>query len=206
MSNLKEIFKIQSTLQKKFNTDFLTKESLSINKFKQRVCDMLKNYISVDKIDRLENLHKVLLNKDMIHYNDTGVNDVTKIFYEKDVEMESIYHEFITKDLLPYFGFDFYFQNTPNIRFHFPGADNSDHYPRWHSDMHYGHPPKEINILIPLTINKDFGFRVIGLDKSNDYFKESNYNLEKSMDDFLSNKSLQDELEKNSIGNWEYLD
>ena len=54
MSNLKEIFKIQSTLQKKFNTDFLTKESLSINKFKQRVCDMLKNYISVDKIDRLE--------------------------------------------------------------------------------------------------------------------------------------------------------
>tara|TARA_R110002020_G_scaffold336383_1_gene551589 strand:+ start:5130 stop:6014 length:885 start_codon:yes stop_codon:yes gene_type:complete len=198
-----------SSIQKKFNEDYLFFESNYIDKFKNRVKELLeeKNIINNLGLDSMENLHDMLLNDDMRHYDDySGVNEVGKSFYDLDTKLEKIYHEFIVKELVPFFGFDFYFQKQPTIRFHFPDSKNSDHYPRWHSDIQYGHPPMEINALIPLTLNKDFGFRFYDVKNSSRIYKNKNYNLDESLEEFITNKELQDKLEQDSFKGVENMD
>jgi len=196
-----------STIQKKFNSDYLFLDSGYIGKFKDRVRVLLENKGITNKIDSMENLHNELLDDDMRHYDDySGVNQVGKSFYDLDPELEKIYHEFIVKELVPFFGFDFYFQKQPTIRFHFPDSNNSDHYPRWHSDIQYGHPPMEINALMPLTLNKDFGFRFYDVNGSSKMYKTKNYNLDESLKEFITNKELQKKLEEESLKGVENMD
>ena len=197
-----------STLQKNFNSDYLFLDSKYIDKFKNRVRELLKekNIINDLGLGSMENLHDILLNDDMRHYDDySGVNEVGKSFYDLDPKLEKLYHKYIVEELIPYFGFDFYFQKQPTIRFHFPDSQNSDHYPRWHSDIQYGHPPMEINALIPLTLNKDFGFRFYGVEDSSKIYNTKDYNLNECLEELVNNKELQKKLEKESLKGVEYM-
>ena len=177
-------YKKVSTIQKKFNEDYLFLDSKYINEFKDRVRGLLEEKEITNEIDSMENLHNELL----------------------DPELEKIYHKYIVEELIPHFGFDFYFQKQPTIRFHFPDSKNSDHYPRWHSDIQYGHPPMEINALIPLTINKDFGFRFYGVNDSSKIYNTKNYNLNECLEELINNKELQKKLEKESLKGVENMD
>ena len=200
-------YKKVSTIQKKFNEDYLFLDSKYINEFKDRVRGLLEEKEITNEIDSMENLHNELLVDEMRHYDDySGVNTVGKSFYDLDPELEKIYHKYIVEELIPHFGFDFYFQKQPTIRFHFPDSKNSDHYPRWHSDIQYGHPPMEINALIPLTINKDFGFRFYGVNDSSKIYNTKNYNLNECLEELINNKELQKKLEKESLKGVENMD
>ena len=200
-------YKKVSTLQKTFGMDYLFLGSKYINEFKDRVKTLLKEKNITGELTGMENLHNELLNDNMRHYDDySGVNEVGKSFYDLDPELEKIYHKYIVEELVPYFGFDFYFQKQPTIRFHFPDSKNSDHYPRWHSDIQYGHPPMEINALIPLTLNRDFGFRFYGVEDSSKIYNRKNYNLNECLEELINNKDLQKKLEEESLKGIENMD
>ena len=74
-------------------------------------------------------------------------------------------------------GIDFYFQKTPTFRFHFPNAQNHTHYPRYHTDVNYGHPPEEINLLIPITANQTLGFKILDVENSKKVMSTVNYDF-----------------------------
>ena len=196
-----------STLQEKINKDYVFLDSKYIEQFKNRVKEILVEKGIANEIGDLENLHNMLLNDEMRHYDDySGVNDVGKSFYDLDPKLEKLYHKYIVEELIPYFGFDFYFQKQPTVRFHFPDSKNSDHYPRWHTDIQYGHPPMEINALIPLTLNKDFGFRFFGVHDTSRIYNDQDYNLSESLDEFINNKHLQKKMIEESLKPAEYMD
>jgi len=101
--------------------------------------------------DDLENLHKTIA-PELKDYNfDDGVNKVTAFLYDTDDRFIRIYHAMVKNCLQKHFPYPFYFQATTTLRIHCPDGKNSDHYPRYHTDINYGHPPEEINIWLPLT-------------------------------------------------------
>ena len=163
-----------------FNTDHLYIQTKFIKQFRNRIVELLIDKKLVNKkFTNLENLHNEILNKDLINYEfESGVNGITKLFYDVDDKLINIYINFLT-ELHKKLKFDFYFQQTPTIRFHCPNAKNSEHYPRYHNDCLYGHPPQEINIWMSLTKNKTTGLDLIGFDKSKQWMSEYNFDINK---------------------------
>ena len=102
----------------------------------------------------------------MTNYDfNSGVNGITKKLYDIDESFINTYYLFL-QDLYKQLNFNFYFQATPTIRVHCPKAKNENHYPRYHNDVFYGHPPEELNVWFSLTDNKHSGFNVINFDNS----------------------------------------
>lgn len=99
----------------------------------------------------LENLHNVISPEMKAYGFDDGVNKITTYLYDTDAQFAAHYHRFVKEAIAPHFPYAFYFQATPTIRIHCPNGENAHHYPRYHTDIGYGHPPEEINIWIPLT-------------------------------------------------------
>ncbi len=126
----------------------------------------------------LENLHEVM-SDDMRAYNfDDGVNKISTYFYDTDAQFKAVYYRFIGFVRENYVKEPFWFQATPTIRIHCPDARNSHHYPRYHSDISYGHPPQEINFWLPLTdILSGHGFRVMSLESSVNALKKFDYDF-----------------------------
>tara|TARA_R110000751_G_scaffold14073_5_gene46212 strand:+ start:215 stop:1024 length:810 start_codon:yes stop_codon:yes gene_type:complete len=160
-------------------------------KFRNETLRLLKEkkIINNDVVD-LENLHNHVIDKSLMDYDfGSGVNGITKNLYDLDEEFLKIYKEFI-KDLHEKLGFDFYFQDAPTIRVHCPNTKNQNHYPRYHSDCFYGHPPQEINMWFSLTANKDSGFNVLDFDNSKKWYKEVDYNTETFIKKAINSKEF----------------
>jgi len=133
---------------------------------------LLKKKIINDYIN-LENLHEHI-DDDLKAYDfNSGVNKFNELFYETDDKFNNLYFKFIKFLYDDVFDFDFYFQSIPTIRIHFPNSKNSNHYPRYHTDCQYGHPPQEINLWFSLTTNDDSGFSLLSLKDSTDIIDEA---------------------------------
>jgi len=112
-------------------------------------------------------------------YNfDDGVNKITTYFYDTDETFAAVYFQYI-KFLREHFLKEpFWFQATPTIRIHCPNAENSHHYPRYHSDISYGHPPEEINIWLPLTnLQQGHSFRTLSVANSHNLLQPFAYDF-----------------------------
>lgn len=126
----------------------------------------------------LEKLHEVLSDEMKTYNFDDGVNKITTYFYDTDSQFMSVYYQYI-KFLREHFVKEpFWFQATPTIRIHCPNAKNSNHYPRYHSDISYGHPPEEINIWVPLTsVMEGHSFRTMSVPSSRKALEKFDYDF-----------------------------
>jgi len=105
---------------------------------------------------QIKDLHN-LINENDQRVDQYLLNNVSKSFYSTNLEFREKYLcliKFLAQDL---FNFDFLFQETPNIRFHFPVPlidkyRNKDGlYLGHHCDSMLGHPLEEINCWLPLS-------------------------------------------------------
>lgn len=163
-------------------------------KFRDKIADLLVKKGIVKEINfPLEELHKHIP-QEMRDYNfNDGVNKITTLFYENDEEFAQIYLDFVKEFLRKEFDFPFYFQATPTIRIHCPNAKNSDHYPRYHTDIGYGHPAQEINLWFNLTKpigEQKHGFRIMSIDDSLKIYKEHNYDFESLVKKAIESKEF----------------
>ena len=161
------IWKKTNRIYEGYDEDWGWIKSDFITPFKYEILKILKDRKVIDSIFiDLENLHEHVSDKSLMEYDfNSGVNGITKKLYDSDKELSDIYKLFL-KDLYQYLGFDFYFQSTPTIRVHCPNQKNQHHYPRYHNDCQYGHPPEEMNIWFSLTKNEDSGFCVVDFENS----------------------------------------
>jgi len=181
VSLMKNEFSKKSTFQSIFDEDCI---NLDISKhsldFRDSIISKLKNMgITIDK---LEDLHQSI-DTELKEYNfDDGVNKLSQHFYEMDENFYQVYLSFLRYIQSNFFKFDFYFQKTPTIRLHTPNSPNNNHYPRYHSDIIYGHPPQEINIWIPLTQPdplEHHGFKITDVKNTYHAFNDYDFNFEK---------------------------
>ena len=122
-----------------------------------------------------------------------GVNKISQMFYDNDIEFKKVYFSFIKYISKNVFKFPFYFQTVPTIRFQCPKGRNNHHYPRYHNDIAYGHPYEEINLWIPLTVknkSENHGFRIMNLKNSKKIVKNYGYNLDKFVNDCISERGI----------------
>lgn len=148
-----------------------------------------KNIVSSNFKD-LEEIHNHI-SSELREYNfDDGVNKLSTYLYDTDDEFHASYLNLIRK-IRDYFPErPFYFQKTPTIRIHCPNAKNANHYPRYHTDVNYGHPPEEINLWIPLTNRrKSHGFRLMNLEASKRIIQGCNFDF-----DLLIDNAVNDQL------------
>jgi len=165
--------------------------------FRQEIERILiaKNLIS-EKMP-LEQLHEVL-SDEMKKYNfNDGVNKISTYFYDTDDQFIQVYHQYIRFLREHFIKEPFWFQATPTIRIHCPNAENSHHYPRYHSDISYGHPPEEINIWFPLTDLLDgHGFRTMSVATSRMVLEQFDYDFGTFIHDAIHDKIFSNYCEK----------
>lgn len=144
-------------------------------KFREETLRLLKEKQIIDKeVNDLENIHNYVFDKSLTDYDfNSGVNGITRALYDVDDNFLSLYMNFL-KNLYYKLGYDFYFQECPTIRVHCPDAINQHHYPRYHSDCFYGHPPQEINVWFSLTNNIHSGFYFMDYFNSKQWLEEVN--------------------------------
>jgi hypothetical protein len=146
----------------------------------------------------LEDLHEVL-DGEMRDYDfPSGVNGVSQLFYDNDVQFEKNYLGYLKFLRQNYFQFPFYFQKTPTIRFQCPNAKNSHHYPRYHTDIGYGHPPQEINIWLPLTRpcgEQRHGLRLMNMENTRKRLDRFDYDFPMFIDAAINEKNFSDECD-----------
>ncbi|MBX3710090.1 MAG: hypothetical protein KIT56_08305 [Gammaproteobacteria bacterium] len=147
----------------------------------------------------LENLHEVLSDEIKAYNFNDGVNKLSTFFYDTDKQFQAVYHQYI-KFLREHFVKEpFWFQDTPTIRIHCPNAENSHHYPRYHSDISYGHPPEEMNIWLPLTDLLDgHSFRTLSVEASNQILEKYDYDFDAFIHDAIHDKAFTQRCE--SVG------
>lgn len=192
----------KSYFQQLFNADQVSVPCHPFAKnFREEIQRLLieKNLISEPII--LENLHEILSDEMKIYNFDDGVNKISTHFYETDQPFLTIYHDFIKnflrKEIIKE---PFFFQATPTIRIHCPHGKNNDHYPRYHTDIGYGHPPQEINIWLPLTdILEGHGFRVMNVDNSKRILEKFDYDFAPFIEKAIHDKEFNQHCE--SIAN-----
>lgn len=152
---------------------------------------LISNGVEVNLYD-LPRLHEKL-SPDMKAYDMAhGINKVSALFYDNSISPR-IYHSFVKHVVAAAFPYPFYFQATPTIRIHCPDSDNSEHYPRYHSDLAYGHPPGEINIWVPLTFPLEpqyHGFRVMNVDDSHEVMKAFYHDYNKLIAEATNDKAF----------------
>lgn len=207
-TQLPNIQDIETNAKKAFYRKKFTEESYFQNTFK---CDslelncepfatLLRDEITrllfdkgiIDQPTSLENLHTLLSDEMRAYTYNDGVNLVSKQFYENDDVFTQAYlsfvKDFVAKHICPE---PFYFQETPTIRLHCPNAENSHHYPRYHTDIGYGHPPEEINLWLPLTAPQPaHGFRLCSLEDTQKILGEFDYDFAPFIDRAINNPSF----------------
>lgn len=145
----------------------------------------------VHDVSSLEKLHEHLSDEMRAYHFDDGVNKISTFFYETDDRFHEVYFKFIQfleKELTQE---PFWFQATPTIRIHCPNGENSHHYPRYHTDIGYGHPPEEINIWLPLTpVLEGHGFRILSLSDSKKTLAHFDYHFDAFIDSAINNKAF----------------
>lgn len=190
---MRKIYSTESSFQKRFNAEFteFACPEVIIN-FRQAIENLLKEKKFLTKNLPLEQLHEEL-NDELRAYNfNDGVNKISTYFYETDSNFIKIYHYFIKHILQEkIFKQPLWFQQTPTIRIHCPNSLNSNHYPRYHSDISYGHPAEEVNIWFPLTeIMEGHGFRIMNVNNSRHLLEQSNYDFGPFIEKAIHDKSF----------------
>lgn len=188
----------QSRFQRAFGKDRVDMEIGEFGAlFRSEVMRLLAAKGAVSGKETLEELHQSLP-QDMKDYNfNDGVNSITTLLYDTDDAFTAIYHRFIREVVSRHFPYPFWFQATPTMRLHCPGGKHSDHYPRYHSDISYGHPPQEINIWIPLTQAKapqQHGFRCMDVEASRTVLEAFDYDFGPFIDRAIHDKPFDYEL------------
>jgi len=140
---------------------------------------------------RLEQLHRHVGPELKKYGFDDGVNKVSSLLYDTDEAFTRAYHGFLRGAVAKHFPYPFYFQATPTVRVHCPDGENNHHYPRYHTDIGYGHPPEEINIWIPLTepVPPQYhGFRRTDVAHSRDILKDFGFDFAPFIDKAVKDK------------------
>lgn len=120
--------------------------------------------------DRLEKLHEELLEEDQ-EVDEFLINNVTRVLYDLDKEFDTCYRGILLalRDLL---GPDFHWQSNATIRAHFPVKlptkfKHNGVFLGHHTDGMLGHPPREINVWLPLTrCSKSSSLQLLDLEAS----------------------------------------
>jgi hypothetical protein len=124
--------------------------------FRTEITNLLIEKGFIKKPVPLEDLH-LHLPIELQEVDDYLLNKVITSFYDTNVTMRAMYLEmvqYLAKDIL---GFDVIFQDTLNIRFHFPVPlldkyrAETGLYLGHHSDTMLGHPFEELNCWVPFT-------------------------------------------------------
>lgn len=141
----------------------------------------------------LENLHHHVSDVMRAYDFDDGVNKISSYFYDADAQFMKVYYRFIEFLRFNFLKEPFYFQQTPTIRIHCPYGKNSNHYPRYHTDIGYGHPPEEINIWLPLThVLSGHGFKVMSFENSKHILEKLNYDFSHFIHQAIHDKEFSD--------------
>lgn len=153
---------------------------------------LLEKNLIQEKI-KLENLHEVMSDEMRAYNFNDGVNKLSTYFYDTDDQFTHVYYQFIKFLRENFVKEPFWFQATPTIRIHCPNAINSNHYPRYHSDISYGHPPEEINIWFPLTELLDgHSFKAMTVESSITALKKFDYDFSAFINSAINDKAFSD--------------
>lgn len=199
-AHFRRVYQAQSRFQKLFGGDTHSFSCAAFaNELRGEVIRILKSK-GVDQFDSpLETVHE-RLPKEFIDYSHAGgVNELTYRLYETDQAFQECYFSFLKDQITSLVDFPFYFQATPTIRVHCPNAAGSSHYPRYHTDVGYGHPPEEFNLWLPLTqpIAPQFhGFRSMNVADSCDILEQFGYDFDAFNDRAINEKSYNLELNR----------
>lgn len=189
---VKSIYEGTSYFQELFHRDQIEIKATAIaTLLREEITRLLFDKHLVQELSVLENLHDVLTDEMKAYNFDDGVSKISTSFYETDAKFMDVYMQFIQflrNDLLKE---PFWFQATPTIRIHCPNAINRHHYPRYHSDISYGHPPEEMNIWVPLTeLKAGHGFSALDVKTSHDILKDFNYDFAKLIHSAIHDKAF----------------
>jgi hypothetical protein len=160
--------------------------------FRKSIMEFLidKEYVT-SNLNDLTQLHKFIKDRSLMTTKNEvswenkrvsyGFSELSKLLYElvdNDKEFQKIYMSLLV-NLYELQGVDFYFQQYPTIRIHFPADSNQNDYPLFHNDMAIGHPPSEVNLWMPITINKECTFSIMSYNDSIKLLEEVNYDYKK---------------------------
>lgn len=195
---IERIYHEKSYFQHLFNTDRLEFqcETISIQLRNEINRILLDKEIIIEPI-ALENLHEVLSDEMKTYNFNDGVNKISTYFYDNDEIFQKSYLQFIVYLRTHFLHEPFWFQQTPTIRIHCPNGKNNHHYPRYHSDISYGHPPEEINIWLPLTdLLSGHGFRTMSLATSKSILQQFDYDFASFIHSAIHDKEFSKECEQ----------
>jgi hypothetical protein len=200
----RKAYSAEGRLEKMFGTSIkyisqMNCDNASISNWSKRFISEIKRVMikngAINSYDfDLKDMHDYVSNE-LIDFTHDGMSELGKMFYDFDSEFISNYHEFIkwlSNDVLD---FDFYFQATPTIRFNCSGASlktpkgNLFPFPKYHTDLEYGHPPQEINLWWSFTDNDQTGFEVANLENSKKWYESYDFDLDKFTKISCSNSS-----------------
>ncbi|MCE3237223.1 MAG: hypothetical protein K0R24_204 [Gammaproteobacteria bacterium] len=188
----KMTYEQESYFQHLFNQDHI---ELTCEKFSHAFRDEIERILIEKELVKektpLENLHEVLSDEMKTYNFNDGVNKISTYFYETDASFMTVYHQYIRFLRECLVKEPFWFQGTPTIRIHCPNAKNSHHYPRYHTDISYGHPPEEINIWFPLTpLLTGHGFRIMSVSSSKKIIEQFDYDYSKFIHAAIHDKNF----------------
>lgn len=146
---------------------------------------------------RLEQLHRHIGPELKKYGFDDGVNKISSLLYDTDDAFTACYHDFVKEAAGRHFPYPVYFQATPTVRIHCPDGENSHHYPRYHTDIGYGHPPEEINIWIPLTSPQPpqfHGFRRMDVAHSREVLEQFGFDFDPFIERAVNDKPFDNRL------------
>lgn len=146
----------------------------------------------------LENLHQTISPELKEYGFDDGVNKISALLYDTDEQFLETYHALLRNCVQKHFPFPFYFQATTTIRIHCPNAKNSHHYPRYHTDIGYGHPPEEINLWLPLTlpqVPQYHGFRRTDVRHSHDILETFGFDFAPFIERAVVDKEFNNDID-----------
>tara|TARA_R100001015_G_C4634480_1_gene201068 strand:+ start:3855 stop:4691 length:837 start_codon:yes stop_codon:yes gene_type:complete len=198
---LSNCYDFDGKLKKIFGQDKLFLDDLEstwLGSFNRAIKKFLieKNITETDDFDLNQIHNHVGLEYQVTDTNGDGISKLGQMFYDiKDESYFEIYHKFLKEIRDEVLKCDFYFQEIPTIRFWFKGQKTKHKY---HSDIHLGHPPEEINLWWAFTNNEQTGF-VVGdnLKDCEDWY--SKYNFDR--DSFLKDAESPTPIEEfNSFG------
>jgi len=195
---MKSTYAKPSYFQNLFGKDSIEIDCMALaHLFRQEISRMLIEKSIITKAIPLEKLHEYLSDELRAYNFDDGVSKVSTYFYETDNEFMKVYYQFIALLRSNFVKEPFLFQKTPTIRIHCPNSKNSNHYPRYHTDLCYGHPPQEMNIWIPFTELMDgHKFRLMSCMGSKQMLEKFDYDLAAFIQNSIHDKSLSHECDK----------
>jgi hypothetical protein len=188
----------ESRFQKEFGNDTASFASGVFSEaLREQVLRQLRHRKVITTNVKLEELHLHIPQELKDYGMDDGVNLLSTYLYDTDAEFTAHYLRFVKECIGGHFPYPFYFQATPTVRIHCPDGKNSNHYPRYHTDIGYGHPPQEINLWLPLTEpqgGQRHGFRLASVANSRRILEAFGYDftpfINRAVNDPAYNQSL----------------